>query len=310
MDLNEVFIFIKVVEAGSFSGAAKLMGLPRSTVSRKVSQLEEALGIRLLQRTTRKLSLTHAGRDYFQQCRTAILGIQQANQLVQASQQAPTGMIRVAGLLAVQRGFLCDWFNEFLKLYPNISVEIQLSDDSVDIIEAGVDVAFRAGVLGDSSLVARRLMESKLVLCASPDYLINSAAITSIDNIKQHRAIFVGNSGQNARWQLESDKGKVMVPIKATVVANSMEFAINTCLAGNGIALLPDVMIHEHLESNKLQVVLGEYSAGSGGIYIVYPSRTHLSITVRTFVDFITAKVTASNLLSSSKTRNSNQRAD
>lgn len=290
VDLNEIVVFIKVVDSGSFSGAAAVLGLPRSTVSRKVSQLEEVLGVRLLQRSTRKLSLTQSGRDYYLQCSGAISQIEHANQLVVGSQQTPSGVIRVAAILALQRGFLCDWVNEFLRMYPSVRVEILLSDDHVDIISEGVDVAIRAGALNDSSLVARRLMETKLVLCASPDYLANAAKIKTINDIKTHRCIVVGSAQKNARWQLENGKRKVIVPLQASIIVNSMEFAINACLAGNGIALLPDAMVRDHLESNELRQILSEYCSDRGGIYAVYPSRTHLSITVRTFVDFITAK--------------------
>lgn len=290
VDLNEVDVFTKVVDAGSFSGAAKVMGLPRSTVSRKVSQLEEALGVKLLQRNTRKLSLTQPGREYYLQCSGAISQIEQANQFAMESQRTPSGVMRIAAILALQGGFLCDWVNEYLRMYPNVGAEILLSDDSVDMIAAGIDVAIRAGALNDSSLVARRLMETKLVLCASPDYLANTAKIRSINDIKKHRCIVIGNAQRNARWHLENGRRKVIVALQASIVVNSMEFAINACLAGNGIALLPDAMIRDHLESNELHWLLSEYSSERGGIYVVYPSRTHLSITVRNFVDFITAK--------------------
>jgi len=290
VDLNEIAVFIKVVDAGSFSGAAKVLGLPRSTVSRKVSQLEEVLGVRLLQRSTRKLSLTQAGRDYYLQCSGAISQIENANQLVAESQQTPSGVIRIAAILALQGGFLCDWVNEFLRMHPDVRAEIILSDDGADMIAEGIDVAIRAGALNDSSLVARRLMETKLVLCTSPDYLANAAKLKTTNDIKNHRCIVVGSAQENARWSLENGRRKVIVPLQANIIVNSMEFAINACLAGNGIALLPDALVRDYLESNELQQVLSEYCSGRGGIYAVYPSRMHLSITVRTFVDFLTAK--------------------
>ena len=290
VDLNEIAVFIKVVDAGSFSAAARLLGLPRSTVSRKVSQLEEVLGVRLLQRSTRKLSLTQAGRDYYLQCRDAISQIENANQLVAESQQTPSGVIRIAAILALQGGFLAAWVNEFLRIYPGVRAEILLSDDGVDMIAEGIDVAIRAGALSDSSLVARQIMETKLVLCASPDYLANAAKIKTSSDIKKHRCIVVGSAQKNARWELENGRRKVIVPLQASIVVNSMEFAINACLAGNGIALLPDAIVQDYFESNELHQILSEYCSGRGGIYAVYPSRMHLSITVRTFVDFLTAK--------------------
>ena len=215
IDLNEVAVFIRVVDAGSFSGAAKMLGLPRSTVSRKVSQLEEVLGIRLLQRSTRKLNLTQAGREYYVQCSKAISQIEGANQQLAESQQTPSGIIRIAAILAMQRGFLCNWVNEFLNIYPDVRAEILLSDDSVDLIAEGVDVAIRAGSLNDSALVARRLMETRLVLCASPNYLAKAEKIKTPRDIQNHRSIVVGSGEKNIRWQLENGRRKVIVTPKS-----------------------------------------------------------------------------------------------
>ena len=233
IDLNEVAVFIRVVDTGSFSDAAKSMGLPRSTVSRKVSKLEESLGIRLLQRSTRKLSLTQPGREYYLQCSGAISEIEQANQFASDSQQNPSGVLRIAAPLASQSGFMCNWINEFLAQHPNVTAEILLGDDGVDMIEAGIDVAFRAGALTDSSLVARRLVETKLVLCASPDYLSNAEPLNSINDIKQHECILVGNAQSNASWRLQNDQRNVVVRVQAKIIVNSMEFAVNACLGGN-----------------------------------------------------------------------------
>ena len=290
IDLNEIAIFIRVVESGSFSGAAKALGLPRSTVSRKVSQLEEALSIQLLQRSTRQLSLTQAGRDYYVQCSEAITQIESANQWVAESQRAPSGLIRIAAVLAMQSGFLCDWVNEFLSLYPDVKAEILLSDDAVDLITEGVDVAIRAGALIDSSLIARRLMKTKLILCASPDYLAKIKKINDPEDIKNHRSIVVGSGQKNTRWQLENGRHKVIVPLQSNIVVNSMEFAINACMAGHGIALLPDALVSDYIESKRLHQILDEYYSREGGIYAVYTSRTHQSITVRTFINFLADK--------------------
>lgn len=290
IDLNEVAVFIRVVDAGSFSGAAKALGLPRSTVSRKVSQLEEVLGVRLLQRSTRKLNLTQAGREYYVQCSEAISQIDGANQRLADSQQTPSGVIRIAAILALQSGFLCDWVNEFLSIYPDVRAEILLSDDSVDLIAEGVDVAIRAGSLDDSSLVARRLMETRLVLCASPSYLAKAEEIKKPSDIKKHRSIVVGSGEKNIRWQLENGRRQVIASPQSNIVVNSMEFAINACVAGHGIALLPDALVSDQLASNRLHQVLKAYYSGKGGIYAVYASRVHLPITVRTFVDFMAAK--------------------
>lgn len=295
IDLNEVLVFTKVVESGSFSGAAKLLGQPRATVSRKVTQLEESLGIRLLQRTTRKLNLTEPGREYYVKCSSALSEIENANQVLTEAQQTPSGLLRIAAPLATQSGFMCDWITEFLSLHRDVNIKVILSDDVVDLIENGIDVAFRAGKLKDSSLVARKLGDTKLVLCASPNYLAQATELTSMKDLKNHSAIIFGDTQETVNWQLQStgnqSKGKnISVQVHGRVVVNSMEFALQSCLAGLGVALLPIALIGEYVKSNKLQVIFEECSADVGGLYVIYPSKSHLSTTVRAFVDYVIEK--------------------
>lgn len=291
VNLNDIAVFVRVIESGSFSGAARLMGLPRSTVSRKVSQLEEALEVRLIQRSTRKLNLTHIGRDYFVKCQEALCAIEQANLDTIESQKVPSGTIRISSLLAAQNGFLCDWINDFLQRYPEVKAEIILSDGQVDMIESGIDVAFRAGALTDSSLVARRLVSTELILCASDHYLSNAPVLKSVDDLKNHSCITVGLPPEAVTWQLhDNDQQVTSVAVQSKVMANSIEFAVNACIAGNGIGLLPDALVQPLIQDGKICRVLQSVNAQRGGLYVVYPSRTHLSTTVRTFIDFITTK--------------------
>ena len=290
IDLNEIRVFTQVVESGSFSGAAQLLGQPRATVSRKVTQLESSLGVRLLQRTTRKLSLTEAGREYYVSCSSALSEIDVANQVLTATQSKPSGLLRISAPLAAQSGFMCDWITDFLSLHEEVSIKLNLSDDVVDLIEDGVDVAFRAGSLKDSSLVARKLGDTRLVLCASPNYLIQSATLKSPKDLKNHSGIILGNSLENTSWRLLKGKEAVAVQVHGRVLVNSIEFALQACLAGLGVALLPLAMIGELVKSRRLQMVLEDYSANVGGLYVIYPSKSHLSTTVRAFVDFIVTR--------------------
>jgi len=290
IDLNEVLVFIKVVEAGSFSGAANILGFPRSTVSRKVSQLEDSLGMRLLQRSTRKLSLTPAGREYYLKCSNALTEIEHANQTITEAQQSPSGVLRIAAPLASQSGFMCDWINEFLSLHNKVTGQIRLSDDNVDLIEEGVDVAFRAGKLQDSSLVARKLGSTQLVLCASPQYLNNSSPLNTFRDLKQHDCIVFGSPHQNVTWKLNGKRGIEAMQVSGRIVVNSMEFALQASLTGLGVAMLPIAMIANYISSNDLQIVLEDYSSDADGLYAVYPSNRNLSITARCFLDFIASK--------------------
>ncbi len=290
IDLNEIAVFIKVVEAGSFSAAAKALGYPRATVSRKVSQLESSLGIRLLQRTTRKLNLTDLGRDYYLKCSSALSEVEHANLEVTDSQQVPSGILRIAAPIASQRGFINDWITEFLLIHKNVSAEVSLSDDVVDLIEGGFDVAFRAGKLNDSSLVARKLGDTRLILCASPDYLKQSTPLNSLKDLKQHDCILFGSSHKQMSWRFQSSKRSEVVQVSGRVTVNSMEYILQSCLAGLGVAVLPVAMIAEYVTARRLQIVLAQYSSEADGLFIMYPSKSHLPITVREFVDFVLSK--------------------
>lgn len=287
MNLNQITVFINVVESGSFSGAASLLGMPRSTVSRKVSQLEDALGVQLLLRSTRKLSLTGAGNDYFLSCREALAQIRQANENISSASVTPSGTLRIAAPLAAQRGFMCDWINAFSAAYENVSLEIILSDDNADMIGDRIDVAFRAGKLEDSSLIARRLGHTRLVICASPDYLKSSRAISSLKDLRHHECLSFGNNNRNSAWRLIGNRGVESVHVRSRLQVNSMEFVLQSCLAGLGLAILPVAMISDYISSKQLSIILPEYASEADGMYVVYPDRHHQSASARAFVEFI-----------------------
>jgi DNA-binding transcriptional LysR family regulator len=288
--LSNIHIFVKVIEAGSFVGASKQLGYPRSTVSRKVSQLEDSLGVRLIQRSTRKLGLTALGREYYLMCRSALTDIDRANQLISETQTNPSGVLRITAPLAAQRGFICRWITEFLGLNRNIVGEILFSDENIDLIAEGVDIAFRAGELKNSSLVARKLGDSKHVLCSSPDYLHTNGPVQSLKQLKEHDCIVYGSAQQDMTWRLNANQETHVLRINSRVIVNSMEFALEACLASLGIALLPMVVAEKHISEKRLEVVMEEYSSDPIGLYVVYPTKRNLSIAARVFLDFIIAK--------------------
>ncbi|MCU7843136.1 MAG: LysR family transcriptional regulator [Candidatus Thiodiazotropha sp. (ex Monitilora ramsayi)] len=293
IDLNEVAIFTTVVDEGSFSSAAKRLGLPRSTVSRKVSQLEDDLGVLLLHRTTRKLRLTDAGRDYYLRCGSALSEIAHANEAITESQQTPSGVLRIAAPLASQREFMSDWMLEFLTEHEAVSMEINLSDDVIDLIDARIDIAFRAGKLEDSSLIAKRLGQTHLVLCASPHYLAASPPLRTLKDLKRHTGILFGIDGESSGWRLGRGKRQQLVQMPGRVIVNSMEFTLNACLKGLGIAQLPLPLVAEYLDEKRLQTVLDAYASDANGLYAIYPSRRHLSAAARAFLEFIGKKAEA-----------------
>lgn len=285
VDLNDVAIFARVVEAGSFTGAARLLGLPKTSVSRRVAELERQVGVRLLHRTTRSLRPTDAGRLYYEQSSAALRTIEAANEQLAEARAEPSGTIRVSAPVGFAGFFLGQTVFEFLESYPKASVELLLTDDKLNLVEAGIDVAFRTGSLTDSTLVARKLGASHKVLCASPDYLAKRGTPEQPADLRLHDCIIAGRSIAGAQWVLEGPDGPQTVAVSGRIAANTMEIATAAVLKGLGIAQLPASAAAPAIAEGRLQRVLPDYAMAVGGVYALYPSSRHLSPAVKAFVE-------------------------
>ena len=281
--LNEIAIFVKVVDAGSFTGAAKSLGLPKSTVSRKITQLEERLGARLLQRTTRTLSLTDTGSAYYNQCSRIIGDIEEANVAVTEMQSKPTGMLRITAPMLFGERILSGMVAKFLKQYPEITLDMVLTDQALDLIQEGIDVAFRVGELADSSLIARSLGEVATVIVASPEYLEKHPAPTHPSDLRTHDCL---SFQSNPTWDFNGPE-KVSIDIKARVKVNDIMSIHRLALEGMGIASLPTLVCADDIKAGRLKPILCGWPFGSFPIHALYPSNRHLSVKVRTFVEYI-----------------------
>ncbi len=286
-DLNEIAIFVKVVDAGSFTGAAKTLGLPKSTVSRKITQLEERLGARLLQRTTRTLSLTDTGSAYYNQCSRIIGDIEEANIAVTEMQSKPTGMLRITAPMLFGERILSNIVADFLKQYPEIQMDIVLTDQTLDLIQEGIDVAFRVGELADSSLIARNLGEVATVTVASPEYLAKHAPINHPNDLRGHDCI---SFQSNPHWEFNGPE-KVSVDVKARVKVNDVMSMHRLAIEGMGVATLPTLVCAEDIKQKRLQPILCGWPFGSFPIHALYPSNRHLSVKVRTFVEYVVERL-------------------
>lgn len=285
VDLNEIFIFAKVVDTQSFTTAARELGLPKSTVSRKISQLEERLGAQLLLRTTRKLKLTEVGAVYYQRCARIAAELEMAEREVTEMQSEPRGLLRLTA--PVEFGFLGDVAAEFLRRYPKVEFDIELTGRKVDLIEEGFDVAIRAGYLDDSTLVATKLGDAIFWLCASPAYLASRGTPRSIDELSAHWCVVFGVGQRRRTWRLR-EAGEVReVPIAGPIATNSLSMAHRAALAGLGIALLPPTLCVDDVASGQLCRLLEDAVLPQGALYAVYPQSRNLSVKVRTFVDFL-----------------------
>jgi DNA-binding transcriptional LysR family regulator len=290
MDLNEIAVFTRVVQAGSFTAAAKALGMPKSTVSRKVSDLEERLHARLLQRTTRKLSLTDAGRTYFDYGARIVGELEDAERAVGSLAVTPRGLLRVTA--GVNNNYLGDIVADFMKRYPEVSVELLCTGRSVDLIEERFDLGIRAGVLADSSLIARHLGSINWFLVATPAYLKKRGRPRAPDDLKGHDCMLFGAGTMTMQLRLARGDDHVQVAVPARLAVSDMDILSSIAQAGLGIALLPAFRCVNDLRERRLERVLREWTAPATPVHVVYPSTRHVSPKVRAFVDHLQKRMT------------------
>lgn len=291
-DLNEIAIFARVVQSGSFTGAARELGLPKSTVSRKVSELEGRLAARLLQRTTRRLGLTDAGRALYEYAARIVADVEEAGRAVNRLQETPRGLLRVTA--PVSLGFLGRMIGSFLAKYPEVQVDMVCTDRLVDLVEEGFDLALRAGKLADSALVSRPLSTFHSLVVAAPQYLEQRPAPVSPEALRQHDCLLFGPGAARNTWLLEDGKRRVEVAVPARLVVNDVDLLHDATLAAQGIALLPDHACWDDLRDGRLVRVLPNWRALGTPFQAVFPSTRHLSPKVKVFVDHLAAAMKSS----------------
>jgi DNA-binding transcriptional LysR family regulator len=285
MDLNELLVFAKVVQAGGFTAAARGLRMPKSTVSRKVSELEERVGAQLLQRTTRKLRLTEVGRAYYEHCARIVAEAEAAELAVTRLQAAPHGLLRVTAPLSIN--LLGPIVAEFMKSYPEVQLELVCTDRAVDLVEEGFDVAIRAGKLADSSLIARRLGIIERLVVAAPSYIKTRGAPKSPKELEKHDCLLFGAGRDGNTWSLHTGNRSVEVAIHSRLVVNEPDMLRAVTLAGGGVALLPNILCTTDLSTGRLQRILPDWASPGAPVHAVYPSTRHHSPKVTAFVDFL-----------------------
>ena len=283
-DFNDVFVFVKVVTAGSFTAAGRELGLPKSTVSRRVSRLEQELGLRLLNRSTRKLSLTEAGRLYFDRSEQLFDGLVETEGALAATLAKPRGRVRVAA--PAEHGISTELVVEFLAAFPEVQVDMELSGRDVNIVEEAFDVAIRPGPLTNESVVAHRLFESPFRLVASPQYLEARGAPKSVQELTSHDTLVFGLPNPNPSWTLPGPDAPTRVALKPRATFNHLDGVRAAALAGHGIALLPTLTCGRNLAAGELVVVLPEISPEPVTIWLTYASGRYVLPAVRAFIDF------------------------
>lgn len=290
MDLNEIHIFAKVVDAGSFTGAARELGMPKSTVSRKVSELEARLGARLLQRTTRSLSLTDAGRAYYQHAARIVGEIEEAELAVGRMQQTPRGLLRVTAPLNFD--FLAPMVESFLARYPEVRLEMLCTDRVVHLVEEGFDLAVRVGTLADSSLIARSLGSVQSFVVASPAFVERSGTPEVPGDLERLDCVAFSAVPDRAHWTLEDGRTQRTVAIRARFTVNDFELLQAAVIGGLGAALMPAFRCLGDLRTGRLVRLLPGWASPAIPIHAVYPSTRHLSPKVRAVLDHLGAAMT------------------
>jgi DNA-binding transcriptional LysR family regulator len=290
-DLNALQVFAKVVQTGSFTGAALSLKMPKSTVSQRVSELEERLGARLLQRTTRKLGLTDAGRIYYDHCVRIVAEVEDADRAVAKLQETPRGLLRMTVPASTQ--FLGPVFTEFLARCSGVQLEVLCADRSVDLVEESFDLAIRAGGLSDSTLIARNLGFSHFVLVASPRYLKKHGRPRSPQDLIKHDCLIFGVGAQPRVWNFTQGNEASEVNLTPKLSVNDLDMLQNAALGAVGIALLPDFRCIDDLRAKRLELVLPTWHAPAQPIHAVYPSSRHLSPKVKVMLDHLQKRAPA-----------------
>jgi len=288
MELNEMGVYATVVELGSFTRAAEKLSMPKSTVSRHVSQLEQRLGVRLLNRTTRQLKPTEVGKLYFEHCFRIIEEAEQAREVIQTMQAQPSGLLRITLPLAFGSEFIQNLIKDFLALNPKIKVELYLDNRSLDMLDQELDVAFRLGNLADSSLVARHIGCCDLVLCASPEYLREHGAPQTIQDLTDRP--FIRHA--NAPLVLIKDQKEYPLLISQDrLLLNDMDLVRKMILKDMGIGMVPRVLAVDDIEAGRLVAVLPEYNSPHKDLYLMYAGRRQKAPKVAAFIDFALQRI-------------------
>ena len=289
MDLNRVAVFARVVETQGFTAAARALRLPKSSVSRSVKQLEDDLGVRLLQRTTRQVRLTDAGRAYYEQASRALASLDEARDAVSDAEGAPRGAIKLTAPVDMGVFLLAPIITEFVRRFPQVRVEAMLTNRVVDLVQEGVDLGVRMGRLADSSLVARPLAPLEAGLFASGDYLDARSTPKRPTDLESHDCVLFKSSTGRSRWSLQSGTSSATVEVRGAFAADDFFFVHEAIRSGAGIGILP---LYLGLADSRLVRVLPEHSIRGGRGHVVYPSARHVPRRVVLLRDAIVEGVT------------------
>lgn len=283
--LEAMAIFVRVVERGSFSAVARELGTTQPTVSKQISALEQHLGGRLIARSTRQLSLTDEGQRYYRQCRDILAAVDNAEHSFQTGREAVAGPLRIASSVSFGRLQIAPRLHDFLQRHPEVTIDLLLNDQNVDLVSEGVDVAIRIGDLQDSSLLARQIGLTRRLVVASEDYLARHPEPDTLADLAQHNCILFNLLARFDTWHF--DDGAHQVQVAGNARSNNSEAIRQMVLSGLGISLSPSWLYREDIKAGRVRRLLTSHSPSSLPIHAMFPANRRESARVRAFVDFL-----------------------
>ena len=288
---QSLLAFAKVVETGSFARAADRLDLSVSAVSRQVADLEAHLGVRLLNRTTRRLSLTESGQAFYERCVQLLADLEEAEESVTASAALPRGTLRLTASISFGIGYLAPALAEFGARHPQLRFDVELSDRAVDLVDEGIDLAIRIGDIGSQAVIARRIGVAQLICCAAPSYLARRSQPRTPDDLREHACLTYAYASGGNLWPFADAQGGVRkIEVGGGAHANNGAMLAALAVAGAGITQAPDFIVAPDVRAGRLVALLADYASPAIPINAVYPSRRHLSAKVRAFVDYLVAR--------------------
>lgn len=285
--LTSMNVFVRVAKAGSFAGAARDLGISRAMATKHIMQLESELNTRLFNRTTRNISLTEVGQSYLERCQQVLLDVEEMEAAVTHLQREPRGVLKISAPPVIGATQIAPALTEYLKGYPELSVEMMLKGGQVDLIDEGVDIAIYLGPISDTSLVARKLASSSLVVCASPEYLKEHGTPQDPEDLEDHSCLINWAIPPRNKWRFKGILGEREITVAGRMQANMGDPIRMAAVNGLGLVMLPKYIVGRDIEKGKLVPIMEDYAIAPLDIHAVYPHRKYLSAKVRSFVDFI-----------------------
>lgn len=284
-DLDNILIFVKVAQYESISRAARSLGMPISTVSRRLSLLESQLGVTLLRRTTRRVSLTAQGREYFNQCQEPLTLLQEAERVLTQSQQKPEGLLRISVPVVLSREPFLEFLSGFQKAHPRIRIDLFITNQFLDLVAENVDVAIRFGELADSSVVATRIGKSIRYVVAAPEYLKKRPLPSEPADLEEHDCVMLNAKNNEAHWDLVSGRKKVRVHVSGPISSRDFNTLSTFVYRGHGVGLLPSNYCDQEISSGRLVRVLPQWTSPPIPVFTVYPTRKFLPLRLSVFLE-------------------------